>query len=487
MEKTQLRLFFDKVKSDRHRLNKRLLNAMRGGKNTLYHNVVSQAISLDDDWIETLEQALFSVENIVKNPFKFIADEEIITDVSRAKRTTSKTVRHLAVNSQFVQSVDDSGEIRPKKLLATELNEDLAIYENRFVCTLIHRTVVFVENRYNDVLSKMRSFDQTGAGIITDFKFGTSDVELKLDLKVQEEPKNKVLLKKNADSMERIKRLRSRVKALLNTGFMKKLSNIKPVRPPIMKTNLLKMNVDYNNCYKLWLYISAYSFKGYSVAFKDKNLPVKSDFYDDITMICALAVQSLLQDNLLNEEDYADIPESDVKEKEFKVLTAYKFIPEWQKDSMGADESVVNEYYFNAMREELYKATRFGKLKQEKELKLSFARFCRALARINREMYKDVILSATRGKTDLREKTPLRKKEDAVKEQTAYLKRYRQLSRLKREESDKIIKAEARETVKLDKLKAALQKERERQAKKRLKLQREKERLKTVKKKGQKR
>lgn len=486
MEKTELKLFFDKVKSDKNRFNKRLLSAVRGGKNTLYHNVVSQAISLDDDWITTFEQALFSVESIVKNPYKFIIDEEIITDVSRAKRTNSKTVRHLAANSQFVQNIDYRGEIRPKKLLTTELDEDLAIYENRFICTLVKRLIVFVENRYSEIVSKMQSFDQTGAGIITDFRFGTSEFELKLDLKVKEEPKNKVLIKKNADSMERIKRLRQRLKALLSTAFIRALSSAKPVRPPIMKTNLLKMNVDYNNCYKLWLYMSSYTFKGYSVAYRDKNLPVKSDFYDDITMLSALTFQSLLHDNLINAENYADIPESDIKEKRFKVLTAYKFIPEWQKDTKEAGESVVNEYYFNAMREELIKATRFNNFKQENDLRLSFARFCRGIARINREMYKDVMLT-TCAEKDLKEKSPLKSKEDAVKKQAAYLKRCRQLSQLKREETERIIKAEAKESAKLDKLKAALKKEQERQAKKRLRREKAKERQKTVRVKGKKR
>lgn len=487
MEKTQLKLFFDKVKSDKHRFNSRLIGAVRGGKNTLYHNVVSQAIALDSDWITTVEQALFSVENVVKNPYKFIIDEDILTDVSRAKRTTSKTVRHLALNSQFVQNIDVRGEIRPKKLLATELSEDLAVYENRFVCTLVDRLVVFVENRYAEVSTRAQSFDQTGAGIITDFKFGESACELKLDLKIKEEPKNKVLLKKNADITERIQKLRLRLKALRYTKFMRVLSAAKPVRPPIMKTNLIKLNVDYNNCYKLWLYISSYTFKGYSVEYQDKNLPVKADFYDDLTMICALGFQALLQDNLINEKNYAEIPEGDIKEKQFKVLTAYKFIPEWHKDDSGADESIVNEYYFNAMREELLRATRFSKLKQEKDLRLSFARFCRGIARINREMYKDVITSTLSDKKDLKEKSPLRKKEDAVKAQTKCLKRFRQLSLLKREELEKIIKTESREKAKLDKLTAALIKERAKNAKKRLKLQREKERQNKAKNKGRKR
>ena len=72
---------------------------------------------------------------------------------------------------------------------------------------------------------------------------------------------------------------------------MKQLSKAKPVRPPIQKTNLLTKNVDYNNCYKLWLYISSYTYLGYSIEVKDKNLPVDGDYFDDLTVVTGLSLR----------------------------------------------------------------------------------------------------------------------------------------------------------------------------------------------------
>ena len=481
MDSIELQPFFDKIKTDKHVFYKRFCKAIRGGKNTLYHNVVSEAITLDDSWITTLEQALFYVEKIVRNPRKFIIDEELLVDVARARRTTSKTVRHLSSNSQYVQNITEDGEIRPKKLLTTEMNEDLAIYENRFICTLVHHLVAFVENRYNDIARQMHSFDQTGAGIVSKFTFSESECELKMDLKVKEPPKNKVLLRKNNENIERIKQLRARLKILLNTEFIRSLTNKKPVRPPIMKTNLIKMNVDYNNCYKLWLYVSSYTFVGFSVKYQDKNLPVHGDFYDDLTMICALSFQSLMLNDLLNAEEYADLPFEDIKEKDFRVLTAYNFLPEFNADKTDAGDEVVNEYYFKAMRDELIKATRKGQMTVEKDVKLSFARFCRGISKINRKMYADVISSQIVKDKGLKEKTAIQKKEEAVRVQQAYLRRYRQLSLLKREELESVLKLEARELIKLEKLQAALDKEKGRQQNKRLRRQKERERLKNIK------
>ena len=480
MDKQDLQQFFDKVQSDKNEFALRFCAALRGGKNTLYHHVVSEALALDDGWITTLEQALFSVEKVVRNPRKFIIDEDMLVDVERARRTSAKTVRHLSSNSQYVQSIDENGEIRPKKLLTTEMNEDLAIYENRFICTLVHHLVSFVESRYNDLAGRMHSYDQTGAGIISKFQFGTSECELKMDLKVREEPKNKVLLQKNTDMVARIDQLRSRLKVLLNTEFIRSLSSQKAVRPPIMKTNLIKMNVDYNNCYKLWLYVSAYTFVGYSVTYQEKNLPVGGDFYDDLTALCAMSFQSLLLSDMLAAEDYEKIPATPIKEKQFRLLTAYKFQPEFNADNTQAGEEAVNEYYFKAMRDELVKATRRGEQTQEKDIRLSFSRFCRAIAKINAEMYEDVI-SANLPKTEsVRAKTAIQKKEEAVTRQQVYLRRYRQLSALKREELEKILKLEAREQLKLEKLKDALDKERGRQKSIRARRKRDKAKLENI-------
>ena len=464
MEKQDLELFFQKAVSDENDFFLRFCSALRAGNNKLHHTVVSQAISLDESWIDTLEQALFSVEKIVHSPRRFIIDEELLVDVERAKRITPKTVRHLASNSQFIQSIEDNGDVRPKKLLTTEMNEDLAIYENRFVCTLIHNLVAFVEKRYNDINGKLQAFDQTSTGMVSNFKFKGAECELKLEYSVREKPRNQVMLRKNNLTLDRIKQLRARLRVLLSTDFVQELTPKKPVYPPIMKTNLIKMNVDYNNCYKLWLYISSYQFVGFSVAFQDKNLPVTDDFYDDLSMICALSFQALFQNHVINGSRYAKVPFSPLKEKQYRALTIYQFLPTFNPDKTEAGDETVNEYYFKALRDELIRATRRGEVvMEEKQLDQSFARFCRAIAKINNEMYRDVIGSQLPKEKNLRRQTPLQKRENAVRDQKIVLRRYRQISLLKREELEKALRAEAREQIKLEKLQTQLDEERGKQ------------------------
>jgi hypothetical protein len=435
-----------------------LVASLRGGNNTVFHNVVSEAVTLDEGWIDTVEAALFSVEKIIKNPRKFIAEEELLVDVERARHTNAKTVRHLSSNSQYVQNIGPDGEVMPKKLLTTEMKEDLAIYENRFVCSLVLRLIPFVEQRYREIEERVHSADRTHAGLSAKFSLGESQVECTLDVKVREQPHDTVLLEKNKALLERILQLRRRLKVLQNTSFMLQLSAQKPVRPPIQKTNLIRMNVDYRNCYQLWLYISSYSFVGFSVQYEEKNLPVSGDYYDDMTMLCAMSVQSLLRNHLVNREYYDSIPKKAVKEKKYKTATSYTLDASFAQSREKAGDDVVNEYYFKRMRDEVVRATKRGEVTNEKDIQLSFARFFRAIAKINGEMFDDVITSQ-KDNTTLRRKTAIEKKQNAVKHQQQLLRRYHLLSRLMSEQLEKALNRETRELVKLEKLKEDLEKE----------------------------
>ena len=481
MKKSTIYNFLDRVKTDKRRYLLRFLHVINAGNNVIYHNSHDEAVALDGSWIETMDNALFSVENIVKNPRRFIAEDDIIVDVERAKRTTAKTVRHLSSNSQYVQNITDKGEVRPKKLLTTELNEDLAIYENRFICSLVHFAISFVEKRYNDISVHADSFTNTSAGIKSHFVFGRNECDINMDINVKGESKDKALLQKNEELLQKITVVRKRLKSLLNTTFMRTLSSAKPVRPPIMKTNLLKMNVDYNNAYKLWLFLSSYTQSGYSVEVSSKNLPVSKGFYDDLSSLVAMGLQSLLLNEYLNSAEFDSVPERALRERKLKIDKRFRLIAPFKKDSRGAGEDVINEFFYNKMKGELKEKARIPKPKAatEKDIKLAFSRLYKNLAKISDEIVLDVIgeLTANPNVTDL---SSVKKREIAVNNQKKYLSRFRQLSLLKRQELEKALKAEAREVLKLEKLEADLAKEKgkEKRRKEREKIKRR--RLKAV-------
>lgn len=480
MEKNGNQNLIDKNNIGKDATLSAIIQAEKTGSTTVYHNMVAEAVALDDSWITTLEDALFSVEKIVKNPRKFIIDEELVVDVEKARRTTAKTVRHLSSNSQFVSNISEDGEVRPKKLLTTEMAEDLAIYENRFICTLVHFCVNFVEKRYNDIINHAAAFNQTGAGIDSKFNFGDNECSVKLDMKIKGEPLDKTLVERNNELIEKIQILRKRLKVLLNTEFMRVLGSSKPIHPPIMKTNLIKMNVDYNNAYKLWLFISAYTEEGFTVDYQSKTLPVSDRFYEGMSEVAALVMREMFADGYLNKEEFDKIPFESKKERKVKIDNIIKPEISFEKDKEEAADDLINEYYYKRIKNELTRAVSIKGVTNEKDMKLSFARFFRNIAKINNEMCAEIIESQmpALSKAELK---PVQKKEREIQRQKQYLNKYRQLALLKREELEKALKAEAREVLKLEKLQAELDKEKGKEKTQKERKAAERKRLKAIK------
>lgn len=455
MGNVSLTEFINKIGADKQ-LFESFISAVRGGDNKLSHNVVSQSVSLDDSWILTIESALYSIEQIVRNPRKFIIENELIVDVAKARRTNSKTVRHLSSHSQFIQNIDKNGEVMPKKLLTAELEEDLAIYENRFICALVNRLVIFVEQRHRDLEGKLDVSEQTNVKMHSEFNYGGSRFKCALDLQVQEPPQNVDQVKKNQDLYDRVDVIRRRLRVLQATEFVKTLSAKKPVRPPIQKTNLLNKNVDYNNCYKLWLFISSYTYLGYSVEVMEKELPVESDYYDDLTLITGLGLQSLVNDNIISGEKYRAIEFNPPIEKDYEIVSSFSFNPSFDNSRLQAGSESINEYYFRKMKEEVIKISQDENVYIEKQLNLNFTKFFRAIGRINDEMFTDIIEQKLAPAEEEADMSAVQKKRLEIRRQQERLKRRKLLTKLKWEELERAQRVEERANAKIDKLEKEL-------------------------------
>lgn len=451
MDSKSLNEFVEKVGGDSSFFES-FINAVRGGQNSVIHNQLTQALMLDDTWILTLESALYSVENIVRNPRKFIAEDETIVDVAKARRTNSKTVRHLTSHSQYVQNIDEKGEVRPKKLLVVQLDEDLAIYENRFVCALINRLIHFVEQRHRDLEGKMDVSKQTNVCMKSEFTYGDSKFICDIRLQMQEPPEDRAELERNKDLYERVEVIRRRLRVLQATEFYKQLNGKKPVRPPIQKTNLLKKNVDYNNCYNLWLYISSYTYLGYSIEVKDKSLPVDGDYFDDLTYIAGLSLQSLVNNNIISREKYDEIPYSEPVEKNYTIVTNYKYTPNFDESKQQAGADIINEFYFRRMKDELTRLVGDSDIEIEKRLEVNFIKFFRTISRINDELYDELIEESIVDTGDKLAKTGLQKKQILVKQQQERVRRRMMLTKLRWEELERAQRKEERAKARLDKL-----------------------------------
>ncbi len=457
MNKDYLNEYLNRISSDKDAFD-RFLAALRGGNNTINHCNFTQSMQMDDTWIIEIEKAIDSVEQIVHRPRKFIAENELLLDVAKVRRTTTKTVRHLTTHSQYVQNYEsDSGEVTPKKLLSVELDEDIAIYENRFVCALINNLVRFVELRNDEIKDRVESFNQTNINMQSKFNYGGSRFTCNIDLKVDDPIADEESDSSNVELFDRIQLIRRRLRLMQNTEFMKILNRAKPVRPPIQKTNLLMKNVDYNNCYKLWLFISSYRFLGYCVTTQSKSLPVEGDYYDDLTVMMGLSLQSMLSNNIINREKYDAIDFSKPVEKDYTVVNNFTFKPNFDDTAEECGSDAINEYYYRCIKDELVRDATEDELGVEHKLNVNFAKFFRSISRINDAMYSELIEDGIKAdeedEEELEKLPPKAMQKKRVKQQKERVRRRKLYLKLKWEEVERAQRMLEREEAKFYSLK----------------------------------
>ena len=57
----------------------------------------------------------------------------------KEQKVDSQSIKHLSVNSAIIKDVTEDGDVVPHKILTPYSEEDIAIYENRFIKSLIEK------------------------------------------------------------------------------------------------------------------------------------------------------------------------------------------------------------------------------------------------------------------------------------------------------------------------------------------------------------
>ena len=85
------------------------------------------------------------------------------------------------------------------------------------------------------------------------FDIQDTDVDLDFHITFTERTDNEETIEKNNALVKRIEGLIKQINGFMSTMFWEEVKNAKPVQPPIMQTSILLKNIDYKNCYTLWL------------------------------------------------------------------------------------------------------------------------------------------------------------------------------------------------------------------------------------------
>jgi DNA repair protein SbcC/Rad50 len=314
------------------------------GDNELYQKIISEVKIFHEDWIDTIESYFNSLDKITKNAKSGLRYEQEVVAIEKAKKINSDSVRHLAAHTHLIKEVRPDMVV-PKKILTTQTEIEYAIYENRFIKTLIDRLFSFINNRYHVIKNNVESYQKKHFNLKSNFDIRESNIELSIDINIKEDLNDERINQENHQLLNRVSGLLKKVNGLRESAFMVELKKARPVIPPIMKTQILLKNVDYKNCYTLWLYLDKYSALDFDVEVKEQNLPFDKYYLKNVYQSALMAFTTVYgnQKELSDHYRYVDVNEYRKKSPKFIKKHLKDIIN--QPEPITMEDTSINQYY----------------------------------------------------------------------------------------------------------------------------------------------
>ena len=270
---------------ERENQNQRRSIAASGADLDLLETVKNICV-IDEEWVKEIEKGLVFVEKAIREERQFIRNDGEVVPIEKAKSTSKASVVHLARHSDYITHLPDdpNDDIIPDKIFLLEKNSDFAVYENRFLYMLLVYTRDFIKIRL-DKIREARNMCHIDMRLQKDVKFGSRHIVF--ESRLTEDRKDKAVSvwdKKNLDLYDRIEMAEHWVQALLGTSLMDQVSKVPMIKPPITKTNVLKMNHNFKMAVALYEYLSSYLGDGYSMQEVRRSFtPFSADAADEIS------------------------------------------------------------------------------------------------------------------------------------------------------------------------------------------------------------
>lgn len=245
----------DMLKSDfTHNYIEEALKDGDEGKDSIFGKTNEKVI--DMDWVIAIEETLPYIQKAIDEQRRFIKQAENVVRIKKAKKT-----------------------------LTVEREEGFAIYENRVLLTLIHKALMFVDDKY----SKMKDVPNDSYNNITMNRHLELNQQ-KLDFSVNYVNENHESLAEDLDvedieslsDFDRIRRIRQGLNECLATPLMKEIAKEPQVKPPLTQTNLLKENPNFKKAVELWSFLDTYKKQGFELVGEEYNGKMTDENKEDV-------------------------------------------------------------------------------------------------------------------------------------------------------------------------------------------------------------
>lgn len=307
------------------------MDSISGGKNDYKISQVYTRKNYDNSWIGTIEDCIVSLDNIVRNPRKFIVIEEDIVDISLARSISVESVKHLSQHTNLISSVDKNGMVIPSKILNTSKEESFDIYENRFIYTLLLKVRDFIDRRFTEIQNALLRSGEIDIAVESEFSIDRNKVKYKLD-GAANFPFDAVVKKKGEGltDVERVTHIKSIISDFLSSPFGREMRTCALVRPPILRTNVILKNPDFKKALVLWQFIESaekMDFTIDSVTETQEMAPALADKYRGLIFLNTVLMQSIANTRT-NEEVFDKKEEVKTEADEYRTKNIDDFVPD---------------------------------------------------------------------------------------------------------------------------------------------------------------
>ena len=201
-----------------------------------------------------MEDTIQYLDNILRNPNRFIVNEEDIVKIELARRVTVESIKHLSKNTNLIQDYNkETGDVRPSKILNINKEESFDTYENRFIYSLIKNMKFYIDRKNRNLITESSSKDDTKMEYNAKSSIGRENVDISMTIKSKKEEKKS---NKNDDGMsieERIEKLELQISDLCSSSVYQTIDkmHISLVTSPINNLGLMKSTCPISNSVSL--------------------------------------------------------------------------------------------------------------------------------------------------------------------------------------------------------------------------------------------
>lgn len=370
--------FYSCIENAKSPLGDFLFNELQQGEKTIYNKTVRETKIFDGNFLDVVIGAYPSVLKICRDPKKTLAYMQEVVAMEKAKKVDSESIRHLASHTQYIRDINEQNEVIPSKILSTYAEDNIGIYENRFIKSLINRVIVFLDTRLKLMDENLESISADEIRYKNNIKLSHRKIDLEMNIKISNEILDET--QKARELFDKTKNALDKYRALKGTGLYQAVAKLKDVVPPIMKTNIILHNPDFKIAYNLWLYIDRTTEVGYNVQSDEKTNDDDDVILNDFNHIGVFLINDLMHQRGIRSLEAFD-GEKNVRELKHDDITKYELEP---KD-IKLSHQEISEYLLSRISEifeEKYKESLSQGLSYEMSVKRVFREMIDVLNRI---------------------------------------------------------------------------------------------------------